>query len=67
MSLWSLDGVTPVLAEDAWIAPGARLIGKVTRVEANSPYVEVEIAPNTKVRVVRSTLAAVGGATPAND
>ena len=43
------------------------IVGKVTRVEANSPYVEVEIAPNTRVRVVRSTLAAVGGATPAND
>ncbi|MFO1105116.1 MAG: gamma carbonic anhydrase family protein [Amaricoccus sp.] len=30
MSLWSLDGVAPALAGDAWVAPGARLIGKVT-------------------------------------
>lgn len=43
------------------------VVGKVTKVEANSPYIEVEIAPGTKVRVVKSTLAAVGSATPAND
>ena len=43
------------------------VIGKVTKVEANSPYVEIEIAPNTKVRVVKATLASVGAATPAND
>ena len=29
MSLYDLDGVTPDLAPDAWVAPGARLIGKV--------------------------------------
>ena len=29
MSLYDLDGVTPDLAPDAWVAPGARLIGNV--------------------------------------
>lgn len=44
------------------------IVGKVTRVE--DAHVEVEIAPNTKVRVVKATLAAIqplGGAKPAND
>ena len=44
------------------------IVGKVTRVEDN--HVEVEIAPNTKVRIVKATLSAVhplGGAKPAND
>ena len=35
------------------------LIGKVTRVQDNE--VEVEIAPNTKVRVVKQTLTGVEG------
>lgn len=43
------------------------IVGKVTKVEADSQFVEVEIAPNTKVRVVKATLASVGTATPAND
>ncbi len=42
------------------------IVGKVTKVE--EAFVEVEIAPNTKVKVVKATLAAVGsGTTPAND
>lgn len=44
------------------------IVGKVTRVE--EAHVEVEIAANTKVRVVKHTLAAVqplGGGKPAND
>ncbi|RHW16811.1 preprotein translocase subunit YajC [Sphingomonas gilva] len=44
------------------------IVGKVTRVEDD--HVEVEIAPGTKVRVVKMTLSAVhplGGAKPAND
>jgi preprotein translocase subunit YajC len=44
------------------------LIGKVTRVEDTT--VEVELAPNVKVKVVKATLAEVtplGGAKPAND
>ena len=30
MSLHTLDGMAPEVAEDAWVAPGARLIGRVT-------------------------------------
>lgn len=42
------------------------IVGKVVRVDG--AFVEVEIAPNTKVKVVKATLAAVGStATPAND
>ena len=44
------------------------IIGKVTRVEDTT--VEVEIAANVRVRVVRATLtdvAATGGGKPAND
>jgi preprotein translocase subunit YajC len=44
------------------------IMGRVTKVE--DTVVEVEIAPNTRVRVVKSTLTQVGGgdtAKPAND
>lgn len=41
------------------------LIGRVTRVQDNE--VEVEIAPNVKVRVVKGTLSSVGPMTAAND
>ena len=42
------------------------IVGKVTRVE--DAHVEVEIAPNTRVRVVKATLTeVVGTAKPAND
>jgi carbonic anhydrase/acetyltransferase-like protein (isoleucine patch superfamily) len=30
MSLYTLDGVAPAVAEDAWVAPGAQVIGRVT-------------------------------------
>ena len=35
------------------------LIGKVTKVDEGKTEVEVEIAPNVKVRVVRSTISQV--------
>lgn len=43
------------------------LVGRVTKVE--DAFVEVEIAPNTRVRVVKSTLAEINplGNKPAND
>lgn len=43
------------------------LVGKVTRVEDR--HVEVEIAPNVRVRVVKATIAEVTplGGKPAND
>ena len=50
------------------IVTAGGLMGRVTRVE--DAVVEVEVAANTRVRVVKSTLAEVqgtGGAKPAND
>ncbi len=43
------------------------IVGKVTRVEER--FVEVEIAPNTRVRVVKATLTEIVNplANPAND
>ncbi|HEU0043715.1 preprotein translocase subunit YajC [Sphingomonas sp.] len=43
------------------------IVGKVTKVEDR--FVEVEIAPNTRIRVVKATLAEVTSNTakPAND
>ncbi len=44
------------------------LVGKVAKVEEQ--FVEVELAPNVKVKVVKATIAEVtplGGAKPAND
>jgi preprotein translocase subunit YajC len=44
------------------------IAGKVTKVE--DKFLEVEIAPNVRVRVVKATIAEVtsaGGAKPAND
>lgn len=58
--------VAAVKKGDSVVTAGG-LIGKVTRVEDNT--VEVEIAPNTRVRVVKATLAEVTapGGKPAND
>ena len=48
------------------VVTGGGLIGKVTR--ADEHEVEIEIAPNVKVKVVKSTLADVRGVSkPAND
>ena len=49
------------------VVTGGGEIGKVTKVEPDE--LEVEIAPNVRVRVVRSTLADVRapGGKPAND
>ena len=52
---------------DSVITAGG-LVGKVTRVE--DAFVEVEIAANVRVKVVKATIAEVtplGGAKPAND
>ena len=58
--------VAAVKKGDSVVTAGG-LLGKVTRVEDNT--VEVEIAPNTRVRVVKATLAEVTapGGKPAND
>ena len=47
------------------VVTGGGLVGKVTRADADE--VEVEIAPNVRVKVVKSTLADVRGVKPAND
>jgi len=50
------------------VVTGGGLIGKVVRVD--EAQVEIEIAPNVKVKAVKATLADVtplGGAKPAND
>jgi preprotein translocase subunit YajC len=50
------------------VVTGGGLLGKVTKVDENE--VEIEIAPNVKVRAIKATLTSVmpaGGTTPAND
>ncbi len=60
------NAVAAVKKGDSVVTAGG-LVGKVTKVE--DAIVEVEIAPNTRVRVVKATLAEVTplGAKPAND
>ncbi|HVF93789.1 MAG TPA: preprotein translocase subunit YajC [Sphingomonas sp.] len=60
------QSVEAVKKNDSVITAGG-LVGKVTKVEER--FVEVEIAPNVRVRVVKSTIAEVTGANskPAND
>jgi preprotein translocase subunit YajC len=61
------DSVGAVKKNDSVVTAGG-LVGKVTKVEDR--FVEVEIAPTVKVKVVKATLAEVtpaGGAKPAND
>jgi preprotein translocase subunit YajC len=50
------------------VVTGGGLVGKVTKVE--DQHVEIELAPNMKVRAVKATLASVtptGAGKPAND
>jgi len=58
--------VTAAKKGDSVVTAGG-LVGKITRVE--DAFVEVEIAPNTRVRVVKATLAEITplGSKPAND
>jgi len=61
------DSVNAVKRGDEVTTAGG-IVGKVTKVDDR--IVEVEIAPNVRVRVVKSTLAGItpaGGAKPAND
>lgn len=60
------SAVSAVKKGDSVVTAGG-LLGKVTKVEET--VVEVEIAPNTRVRVVKATLAEVTplGGKPAND
>ncbi|KQM76758.1 preprotein translocase subunit YajC [Sphingomonas sp. Leaf22] len=59
--------IAAVKRGDSIVTAGG-IIGKVTKVE--DTFVEVEIASNTRVRVVKATIAEVtppAGAKPAND
>ena len=47
------------------VVTGGGLIGKVTRVD--DAEVEVELAPNVRVKALKATLTEVRGAKPAND
>ncbi|WP_210356799.1 MULTISPECIES: preprotein translocase subunit YajC [Sphingomonas] len=60
------QSVEAVKKNDTVVTAGG-IVGKVTKVEDR--YVEVEIAPNTRVRVVKATLTEVTSANskPAND
>lgn len=60
------SAVAAVKKGDSVVTAGG-LVGKVTKVE--DAVVEVEIAPNTRVRIVKATLAEVTplGSKPAND
>jgi preprotein translocase subunit YajC len=61
------ETVNAVKKGDSVVTAGG-LLGKVTKVE--DQIVEIELAPNVKVRAVKSTIAEVkpaGGAKPAND
>lgn len=61
------DQVNSVKKGDSVITGGG-LVGKVVKVEER--FVEIEIAPNVKVKAVKATLSEVmpaGGAKPAND
>jgi preprotein translocase subunit YajC len=61
------NSVAAVKKGDSVVTAGG-LMGKVTKVDETT--VEIELAPNVKVRAVKATLAEVqtaGGAKPAND
>ena len=50
------------------VLTGGGILGKVTKVD--DTYAEVELAPNVRVKVLKSTIADVvlpGGTAPAND
>ena len=47
------------------VVTGGGLVGKVTRVD--EAEVEVELAPNVRVKALKATLTEVRGAKPAND
>ncbi|MDS9468057.1 gamma carbonic anhydrase family protein [Paracoccus sp. MBLB3053] len=53
---WELDGAGPQLAEDAWVAPDAQLIGKVVLEEGASVWFgSVLRGDNEEIRVGRNS------------
>lgn len=56
MTLYTLDGTAPEIAADAWVAPGARLIGKVIlRPEASVWFNAVLRGDNEPITVGRGS------------
>ena len=49
------------------VVTGGGIIGLVQKVKEGSNEIEVEIAPNTRVTVLRETITQVVNPTPAND
>lgn len=49
------------------VVTGGGILGLVTKVKEGSNEIEVELAPNVRVTVLRDTLASVVKSTPAND
>jgi preprotein translocase subunit YajC len=49
------------------VVTGGGIVGVVQKVKDGSNEIEVEIAPNTRVTVLRETISAVVNPTPAND
>jgi len=47
--LWSLDGVAPVVAPDAWIAPNATVIGRVEIGSASSVWFNCVLRGDTNI------------------
>lgn len=60
------DAIAAIKKNDQVITSGG-ILGKVSKI--SDPYVELEIAPNVKIQVVRTTIAEVISPTskPAND
>jgi len=54
--IWELDGIAPQLAEDAWVAPDAQLIGKVVLEEGASVWFGAVLrGDNEEIRVGRDS------------
>ncbi len=63
-----LQNAVNAVKEGDQVVTGGGLLGKVTKVDETE--VEIELAPNVKVRAIKATLTSVmpaGGAKPAND
>lgn len=63
-----LQGAIAAVKKGDQVITAGGIVGKVTKVE--DAHVEAEIAPNVRIRLVKSTLAEVvpaGGSKPAND
>ncbi|WP_410218763.1 gamma carbonic anhydrase family protein [Paracoccus sp. (in: a-proteobacteria)] len=54
--IWSLDGITPELAEDCWVAPDAQLMGRVVLEEGASVWFGAVLrGDNETIRVGRGS------------